>query len=105
MEQPMMTKSEALAALAKMTDDDFPTVMPELDIDEQAVASLVEAGRALASGRPSLTAPGEHSPRLSFRVPQSLKTRLAETARRQGRRESDVARDALSEYLGEPVAA
>ena len=57
-----------------------------------------------AAGRPSLTAPGEHSPRLNLRVPQPLKDRLAQTAREQGRRESDVVREALSVYLGVPVA-
>jgi len=104
MKHPVMTRSEALAALATMTDDDFPTVAPQLDIDDQSAATLIAAGRAMSAGRPSLTAPGEHSPRLNIRVPQPLKDRLAQTAREQGRRESDVAREALSVYLGVPVA-
>ena len=98
-------------------DPRFPATLPkdvavsDIDLDAEpfyvggkrlteARAQQLSDGLAKASGRPSLTAPGEHSPRLNFRVPQELKDSLARTAREQGRRESDVAREALGKYLG-----
>jgi hypothetical protein len=50
-------------------------------------------------GRPSLTAPGEHSPKVAVRVGSSLKTSIEEIATREGRRMADVVRDALEEYV------
>lgn len=50
-------------------------------------------------GRPSLTRPGTHSPRVDLRVPQGTKLRLARCAHQTGRSESDVVRDAIDEYL------
>jgi hypothetical protein len=94
-----MTTQEADALLATMTDADFPTVTPEQDITDDMREEIIATGRRLA-GRPSLTAPGEHSPRLNFRVPQPVKDRLTQVAHDQNRLESEVARDALAEYLG-----
>ena len=91
-------------------DPRFPATIPtdvtisDIDLDAEPFyvggKRLTETRAQQLAGRPSLTAPGEHSPRLNFRVPQLLKDRLAQTAREQGRRESDVAREALGEYLG-----
>lgn len=50
-------------------------------------------------GRPSLTRPGTRSPRVDVRVPHNLKVELDRLAHMQGRRESDVVREALEEYL------
>jgi len=97
--EPRMTREEALAALSTMTDDDFPTVTnEEAGIDPATVDRLIATVHRLA-GRPSLTAPGQQSPRINLRIPQALKDQLSEVARAQNRRESDVARDALSQYL------
>ncbi|WIY83002.1 CopG family transcriptional regulator [Propionimicrobium sp. PCR01-08-3] len=51
------------------------------------------------SGRPSLSGGRRHSPALNLRVSQTDRDRLDEVAAAQGRRASDVARDALREYL------
>lgn len=51
------------------------------------------------SGRPSLTAPGAHSPVLNLRVSQITKSQLEHLAETSGRRQSDIVREALAEYL------
>jgi hypothetical protein len=51
------------------------------------------------AGRPSLTAPGAHSPALNLRVSVDTKARLEAVAEAEGRRQSDVVREALEEYL------
>ncbi|RCW46277.1 ribbon-helix-helix CopG family protein [Halopolyspora algeriensis] len=50
-------------------------------------------------GRPSLSSPGVHSPRVDTRVPSDVKRRLERLARVQHRAESEVVREALEEYL------
>lgn len=50
-------------------------------------------------GRPSLSEPGAHSPRVDTRVPRDLKHRLESLARTQHRPESEVVREALEEYI------
>ncbi|MDR1427199.1 MAG: ribbon-helix-helix domain-containing protein [Bifidobacteriaceae bacterium] len=95
---PKMTPAEALATLTTMTDDDFPTIDPTQDIDETQAARLIEAGRKTV-GRPSLTAPGTHSPQLTLRLPEAMNIRLNDAAMRTGRRRSDIAREALEQYL------
>jgi len=51
------------------------------------------------AGRPSLTAPGEHSPALNLRIPADTKRRLEQVARQRGVRQSTIVREALDEYL------
>lgn len=53
----------------------------------------------LGRGRPSLTGRAEHSPHVSFRVTAELKDAAERRATREGRRVSDVAREALERYL------
>jgi len=62
---------------------------------EELVARLVGP----VPGRPSLTAPGTHSPVLHVRVPATLKEQLDKYAEHEGQRASDVVREALTEYL------
>lgn len=50
-------------------------------------------------GRPSLSGGRRHSPALNLRVSQADRDRLDAVASAQGRRASDVVRDALREYL------
>ena len=95
-----MTPARALQALGTMTDADFVTVDSATDLSDADIEELAAHGRRAWAGRPSLTAPGTHSPRLNFRVPQAVKDRLTQVAHTQGRRESDVAREALEKYLG-----
>jgi len=97
--KPRMTPEEALAALETMTEDDFPSVPEEEDdIDDAFVERFIEAGRR-AVGRPSLTAPGQHSPQVTIRLPQSVNARVVDLATKTGRRRSQVVRDALDAYL------
>ncbi|MDF1487390.1 ribbon-helix-helix protein, CopG family [Tessaracoccus caeni] len=50
-------------------------------------------------GRPALGEPGKRSPALSLRIARADKDQLEVLARQQGRRTSDLVRDALREYL------
>lgn len=66
---------------------------------EDAVADVHERNRR---GRPSLAedaGTGEHSPRVSFRVPEQTRRSAEERARAEGRSVSELAREALERYL------
>ena len=82
--------------------DQEPITLPDGTVlDEKAAEKLgreVDDRAAARRGRPSLTAPGVHSPRLTVRVDPDVKTTLEEIARRQGRGVSDVVREAIDEY-------
>ena len=99
-------------------DPRFPAVIPTdvtvsgIDLDTEpfhvsgerlteARAERIADGLAsrVATGRPSLTAPGEHSPVLNLRISAGMKHRLVEVARDKGLRQSDVVRQALTDYL------
>lgn len=56
-------------------------------------------------GRPPLGAKGGQSPVVRARVPQALKDRVAEIAKSEDRKESDVVRDALAEYVAHRAAS
>lgn len=64
----------------------------------QRAAELAEK-QERRSGRPSLTGHGKHSPALNLRIPQGDKDELEAVASRQGRRISDVVREAVRQYL------
>ena len=98
MTNPRMTPSQADLALATMTDDDFVTIDSADDIDETQLAHLIETAHRMV-GRPSLTAPGRHSPALNLRLPETTKQRLVEVATARGVRQSTIVRQALEEYL------
>lgn len=70
--------------------------------DVEVSRSIDSIGTQVASrgpGRPSLTAAGTHSPSLRIRLPQATRDALDAVADREGRRASDVVRDALDRYL------
>lgn len=67
-------------------------------LTERRAAEYAERAER-AAGRPSLTAPGKHSPTLNLRLPAETRESLDQLAARQGRRPSAIARDALEEYL------
>ena len=67
-------------------------------LTEQRAAGYAERAER-SVGRPSLTAPGKHSPTLNLRLPAATRESLDQLAARQHRRPSAVARDALEEYL------
>ena len=52
-----------------------------------------------SAGRPSLSGPGRRSPALNVRIPERMRARLADVAHSQGRRQSDVVREALDAYF------
>ena len=65
---------------------------------EQAAA---EALRLVRPGRPALGAVGQHSPRVSFRVPEQVRRQAEQRAAVEGRSVSEIAREALERYLRE----
>lgn len=83
--------------------DEHPITLPSGRVLDEAGAEAY--GREVADraarlrGRPSLTGPGEHSPKISARVPPVLKQQIADLAARDGRRPADVVRAALEEYV------
>lgn len=85
---------------------------PDIDLDAEEVtdntgrriteARAEELGReaiAKAVGRPSLSAPGQHSPEIKARVPTELRDRLVRAARARGTTTSTLVREALEHYL------
>ncbi len=81
----LTTDDARLANGARLTDD--------------AAAELAEAALARRRGRPSLTAPGQRTPKLTLRVTEDTRTALEAIAEHQGRRLADVGRDAFDEYI------
>lgn len=65
----------------------------------EARASEIADRLERRSGRPSLTAPGARSPVLNLRVSQVTKDQLEHLAEASGRRQSDIVREALTEYF------
>ena len=88
-------------------------VLPDVDLDaedvrdskgrritqEYAERAAADALASAGRGRPSLTGTKAHSPQVNFRVTPELLAKAVAEAARQGRRVSDVARDALERYL------
>lgn len=79
--------------------DKEPLVHRGEEYDEAGVETLAQEILARAPGRPSLSGKREKSPSLTVRLPKTDRARLDRLAARQGRRASEVVRDALGEYL------
>ncbi len=73
-----------------------PTLADEL---LEAVRHYQNQHPELTPGRPSLSAPGTHSPHVSFRVPTELAEQLDEQSAAEGVSRSTLARRALAVYL------
>lgn len=86
---------------ADYDDAEAPAAYDELLADEllQAAQRYQDEHGELVPGRPSLSAPGTHSPHVSFRVPAELAERLDEQSAAEGVSRSTVARRALAAYL------
>lgn len=97
--EPRMAPEDAAAALATMSDADFPTVDASEEVDDAQAERLIEAGHR-TRGRPSLTGKGERSPQITLRLPEPLRQRLKERAEEDCETESEIARRALEQYLG-----
>lgn len=66
----------------------------------EARAEEVAAGvLSRTPGRPSLSGTKEKSPSLTIRLPKQERARLEQVAAKQGRRTSEVVREALEDYL------
>lgn len=88
-------------------------VLPEVDLatedvrdskgrritEEYAERAAAHALDVVGRGRPSLTGKATPSPQVTFRVTPELRAKTAAEAARQGRRISDLAREALERYL------
>lgn len=84
---------------------------PEVDLDQedirlpsgrrltQKVADEIVAETRAAVGRPSLTGPGQHSPRVSLRVAPAVVEGLDAIAQREGVSRSEITRRALEEFV------
>lgn len=66
---------------------------------EYAEQAAVEALALVRPGRPALGTVGQHSPRVSFRVPEQVRRRAEQQAAAEGRSVSEIAREALERYL------
>lgn len=66
------------------------------DVVDELLAAAEEARPA---GRPSLSAPGVHSPPVTIRLPESLNAKLQHEAERTGKRRSVIIREALEAAL------
>lgn len=67
--------------------------------DEYAEAAAEEALGFVRPGRPALGRVGQHSPRVSFRVPEQTRRQAEQRAAEEGRSVSEIAREALERYL------
>ena len=85
-------------------------VLPDVDLAPEDVRdskhrriteeyAAADALAAIGRGRPSLTGAKAPSPQVTFRVTPQLRERAAAEAAKQGRRVSDLAREALERYL------
>lgn len=74
--------------------------LTESAAERLAEKTLLEARRRnLIPGRKSLTGGSTHSPRVQFRVPESVAAQAEERARAEGKSVSELAREALVTYL------
>lgn len=69
--------------------------LTEADAEKLAEKVLQKAGR----GRPSLTGKAQRSPQVAFRLPPELRAKAEKRAAREGKRVSEIAREALEHYL------
>jgi predicted HicB family RNase H-like nuclease len=76
------------------------TRLTERRAEQVAERTLAEIRhRNLVPGRKSLTGGSTHSPRVQFRVPDSLRERAEQRAAAEGKSLSALAREALEHYL------
>lgn len=83
--------------------DDQGRRLTEADME----ARIVEAQELFADkprseripGRPSLTGAGQHSPQVAVRLPADLNRRLGNRAKAEGKRVSDIVREAIEHYV------
>lgn len=72
--------------------------------EAQAAADAADIIERQGRGKPSLSGRGT-SPQIGIRLPAELRERLAECASAEGRRESELVRDAIERYLQDRQAS
>lgn len=95
-----------------MTEERKYTLGPDIDLDSEPVLEpdgtrltearaqeLAERTLRAVRGRPSLTGPGQQSPRVSFRLPPDELQAAQQLAQREGVPVSELARRALEEFI------
>ncbi|MGH9056685.1 MAG: hypothetical protein ACRDYY_12620 [Acidimicrobiales bacterium] len=68
-------------------------------LTDELAEHIAQDAVARHRGRPSVTGEPEHTPRMTLRVPERTRHALEEIASQQGRRLTDVGRDAFEEYI------
>lgn len=68
-------------------------------LTEEIADGIVERVHVRHPGRPSVSDGRSRTPAMTVRVSPAARTALEEIAKTQGRRLSDVSRDALDEYI------
>lgn len=96
-----MTDSHRLRPDADLDTEDIRDRQGRRITVEYAEHAAEEALTIARPGRPTLGNPGQHSPRVSFRVPEQIRRRAEQRAAAEGRSVSEIAREALERYLGD----
>lgn len=76
-----------------------PITQEYLDRAAREAEEGLDLTRARRVGRPSLGSSGRHSPRVSFRLSEDVRSRAEQVAHREGKTVSQLAREALERYL------
>lgn len=95
-EAPKVTLDTPLGPDVDLERDDVRTTTGRR-LTEEVVEEFVTEARS--AGRPSLTAPGVHSPSVTVRLSRDLNARLDREVERTGKRRSDIIREALDATL------
>lgn len=78
---------------------EYTDAVTEALADEAEQGYDFEGWTVVYPGRPSLSGEREESPRVSFRLAPDVRDRAVERAEREGKSVSQLARDALEQYL------
>ena len=95
---PVVTDETPIGPDADLEDEEI-RLADGTRLTAEVAGQIVEHVHQVA-GRPSLTAPGRHSPQVSARVPAELHEAAKRQARREGVSLSYLLREALERYLG-----
>jgi hypothetical protein len=96
-----------------MSDEERYELGPDIDLDVEVVTDrtgrritearaeqiAAETLQKVGRGRPSLAGRRGRSPQITFRLPPELRAKAERRAARDGKRVSDVAREALERHL------
>lgn len=75
------------------------TRLTEADAEQLAKESHERITKRVKAGRPSLSGRSVESPQLGLRITPSQRTKLQARAKREGKKVSDIVRDAIDNYV------